>query len=141
MSTLSHLDLTRREKQTLTELSQSTRYPIVRFELHSDAEPELLSIALNHVRIVEEDDSMELVRERAEALRHLAELGLVRLEYGVAVWGASDYTVYYRSRLYESFCQTVMEGAKRPGFLFDLAVMNRGRACLTKKGVEALALC
>ena len=76
MSALSHLDLTHREKQTLTELSQATRYPIVRFELHSDAQPELVSIALNHVRIVEENDTMELVKERGEALRHLMELGL-----------------------------------------------------------------
>ena len=58
MSALSHLDLTHREKQTLTELSQATRYPIVRFELHSAAQPEPVSIALNHVRIVEENDTM-----------------------------------------------------------------------------------
>ena len=141
MSALAHLDLTHREKQTLTELSQATRYPIVRFELHSDAQPELVSIALNHVRIVEENDTMELVKERGEALRHLMELGFVRLDYDINVWGASDYKVYYRSELYEKFCHLVMEGAKRPDFLFDLAVLRKGRASLTKRGVKALALC
>ena len=116
MSALSHLDLTHREKQTLTELSQATRYPIVRFELHSDAQPELVSIALNHVRIVEENDTMELVKERGEALRHLMELGFVHLDYDINVWGASDYNVYYRSELYEKFCHLVMEGPNGPIF-------------------------
>ena len=65
---------------------------------------------------------MELVRERSDALRHLMELGLVFLDYTVSVWAAGDYDVYYRSKLYEMFCHTVMEGAKRDDFLFDLAV-------------------
>ena len=140
MPQLSHLDLTTREKRILVELSQSTRYPVVRFELHSDREPELVSIALNYVRITEETDSMELVRERSDALRHLMELGLVFLDYTVSVWAAGDYDVYYRSKLYEMFCHTVMEGAKRDDFLFDLAVLRKGRAYLTNRGVEALKL-
>ena len=61
---LANLTLTRREKQTLVELSQAARYPIVRFELHSSEEEELLSVALDAVRITETDDSMELVKER-----------------------------------------------------------------------------
>ncbi len=141
MSALSHLDLTHREKQTLTELSQATRYPIVRLELHRDGEPDLVSIALDNVRIVEEDDTVELIKERGEALRHLAELGLVRLDYNIKVWGTADYNVYYRSELYEMFCHLVMEGASQPDFLFNLAVMRKGRASLTKAGVAALALC
>ena len=141
MPQLSHLDLTAREKRILVELSQSTRYPVARFELHSDQEPELVSVALNYVRITEETDSMELVRERSDALRHLMELGLVFLDYTVSVWAAGDYDVYYRSKLYEMFCHTVMEGAKREGFLFDLAVLRKGRAYLTDRGVEALKLC
>lgn len=141
MPQLSHLDLTAREKRILVELSQSTRYPVARFELHSDQEPELVSVALNYVRITEETDSMELVRERSDALRHLMELGLVFLDYTVSVWAAGDYDVYYRSKLYEMFCHTVMEGAKREGFLFDLAVLRKGRAYLTNRGVEALKLC
>ena len=141
MTDLSSLTLTRREKQTLVELSQATRYPIARFELHSDAEPDLVSIALNHVRITEEGDTMELVKERGEALRRLMELGLVFIDYTVSVWGANDYDVYYRSKLYELFCHMVMEGSKRPEYLFDLAVLRKGRAVLTNRGVEALALC
>ena len=81
------------------------------------------------------------VKERGEALRHLAELGLVRLDYNIKVWGTADYNVYYRSELYEMFCHLVMEGASQPDFLFNLAVMRKGRASLTKAGVAALALC
>ena len=138
---LANLTLTRREKQTLVELSQAARYPIVRFELHSSEEEELLSVALDAVRITETDDSMEFVKERGAALRHLADLGLVVLDYDVSVWGQGDYDVYYRSNLYELFCHTAMEAAQKPGFLFNLAVLRKGRARLTRTGVDALHLC
>ncbi len=132
--------LTKREKKILRELSQASRYPIARFELHCDQEEELVSVALNYVRIAEEDDSMDLVKERAAALQHLMELGLVFIDYTTSVWVAGDYDVYYRSRLYELFCRTAMEGAKRPGFLFNLAYLRKGYAMLTEKGLEASKL-
>lgn len=135
-----HLNLSEEEQKILTEIRQAKRFPIVRLELHNSDEADLVNIALNYVRITDIEDSMETVKERGEALRGLMEKGLVFIDYTVQVWVSGDYNVYYKSKIYELLCHTVMEGAKRPGAVFNLPYMRKGYAYLTRKGEKTAAV-
>ena len=121
------LRLSQFEKEILEEVCKAPRFPIVRFELHSSQEPELRSIALKHVWITQEDDSMELVKKRSAALESLRKKGLVRISYSLPAYVQSDYQIYYRSKLYELLCHTVMEAQGKPDFLFDMPFMRFGQ--------------
>jgi hypothetical protein len=132
------LNLTEEEKNILTEIRESQRYPIVRLELHNSENEELISIALNYVRITDAEDSMETVKTRSAALKSLMEKGLVFIDYTVRVWVSGDYDVYYKSKIYELLCRTVMESAKQPGAVFNLPYMRKGYATPTLKGAKAV---
>ena len=114
--------LTKTEKEMLEAVRNAKRFPLVRFELRSSEEPELRSIALNHVYITRPEDSMELVKQRSAALE-----GLVKISYSLPAYVQSDYRIYYQSSLYELLCHTVMEASGKPDFLFDLPAMRFGQ--------------
>lgn len=119
--------LTQTERELLQAVRSARRFPLVRFELRNSEEPELRSIALNHVYITDPEDSMELVKERSAALESLRRRGLVRISYALPAYVQSDYQIYYRSRLYELLCHTVLEAQGKPGFLFNLPAMRFGQ--------------
>lgn len=119
--------LTQTERELLQAVRSAKRFPLVRFELRNSEEPGLRSIALNHVYITDPEDSMELVKERSAALESLRRRGLVRISYALPAYVQSDYQVYYRSRLYELLCHTVLEAQGKPGFLFNLPAMRFGQ--------------
>jgi len=131
-----NLYLTEDEKSILLDIDREKRYPIVRLELHSSENEEVVSTALNYVRITNPEDSMETVKARSAALKSLMEKGLVFIDYTVRVWVSGDYDVYYKSKIYELLCHTVMESAKQPGAVFNLPYMRKGYATLTLKGVK-----
>lgn len=135
-----HLDLTEEEKQMLVDIRNAKRFPIVRLELHSSEDEDVVNTALNYVRITDPEDSMEEVKARGAALKSLMEQGLVFIDYTVRVWVSGDYDVYYKSKIYELLCHTVMEGAKRPGAVFNLPYMRKGYATLTIKGEKTAAV-
>lgn len=56
--------LTMQEYQLLLQIRRRP-LPVARFELHSSADPGLVSTALNHVYMTSPEDSMERVRETA----------------------------------------------------------------------------
>lgn len=119
--------LTQTERELLQAVRSAKRFPLVRFELRNSEEPELRSIALNHVYITDPEDSMELVKERSAALESLRRRGLLRISYALPAYVQSDYQIYYRSKLYELLCHTVMEAQGKPGFLFNLPAMRFGQ--------------
>lgn len=129
-----YLELTQEEKQILLDIGREKRFPIARLEMHNSEQDELVNIALNYVRITKPEDSMETVKARSAAIKSLMEQGLVFIDYTVRVWVSGDYDVYYKSKIYELLCQTVMEGAKQPNALFNLAFLRKGYATLTRKG-------
>ena len=133
-------ELTKREKQMLLEVRQSRRYPVARFELHSSRSEELISTALDYVRIVEEDDSMELVKERGEALRSLEEKGYIRVDFSSNVWVCGDHRIYYRSFLYALLCRTAMEAQSLPECVFDVPSIRKGYVYLTTRGKGAVCI-
>ena len=124
--------LTQTEKEILSAVSHASRFPIVRFELRSSQEPDLRSIALNHVYITRPDDSMELVKERSAALESLRKKGWIKISYSLPAYVQSDYKIYYQSQLYELLCHTVMDAQGKEGFLFDFPAMRFGQVFLLK---------
>ena len=131
-----YMKLTEDEKKILLEMQNEKRYPIVRLELHSSQEDELVNTALNYVRITDETDSMELVKARGVALQSLMEKGLVFIDYTIRVWVADDYTIYYKSNIYELLCNSVLENSKQPDTIFDMPYLRKGYANLTARGEE-----
>ena len=119
--------LTKTEKEMLEAVRNAKRFPLVRFELRSSEEPELRSIALNHVYITRPEDSMELVKQRSAALEGLRKKGLVKISYSLPAYVQSDYRIYYQGSLYVLLCHTVMEASGKPDFLFDLPAMRFGQ--------------
>ena len=130
------MELTWREKHLLRAIGQACRYPVARFELHSDSSEELVMTALEYVRITEPEDSMELIQERAGALKALRQKGLIAADFSVNIWVAGDYDVYYRSAGYELLCHTAMEAAKRPDTLFTIPMLVQGYLRLTRRGEQ-----
>lgn len=126
------------QKEILCSMTQNRRFPLVRFELHRENQPELCSIALNYVFIKDPADSMELVKERGEALRTLMEQGIVYINYTTRTWVHGDYDVYYRSKLYEDLCHSVMESSKNPAAIFNLPYMRKGYASFTSSFLSCL---
>ncbi len=135
-----HLDLTEEEKKMLIEIRNAKRFPIVRLELHNSEDEEMVNTALNYVRITDPEDSMEVVKARGAVLKSLMEQGLVFIDYTVRIWVSGDYDVYYKSKIYELLCHTVMEGAKLPGAVFNLPYMRKGYATLTLKGEKTASV-
>ncbi|WOC32009.1 MULTISPECIES: hypothetical protein [Caproicibacterium] len=126
------------QKEILWKVFQHRRFPIVRFELHREGQPELCSIALNDVYIEQPQDSMELVKERGKALHSLTEQGILTVDYSTRVWVQGDYDVYYRSKLYEELCHAVMESSKNPAAVFNLPYMRKGYAGFTSSFLASL---
>lgn len=130
--------LTSKEVKLLREIEDSRRFPIVRFELKSSKEDDLISTALNHVRITDAEDSMEKVKALSAILLSLDEQALVDINYNVFLTARSDYQVYYDSKLYKMLCQMAEEAKARPEYLFDIPSIKKGVVTLTKKGEKVL---
>lgn len=123
--------LNRTEAALLRRLRQDRAVPIVRLELRSSREPELISTALPHVWLETPEDGMEPVKKRAAALAHLEELGLIRLCYDLPVTVGRAYQKFECSRIFFQLKELVAEGSHTPGFLFDLPFIKRGVARIT----------
>lgn len=127
-------------QKIITYIASGKRYPVARFELHSSRNTELVSVALDRVHLNHIDDSIEQIKYHACLLEKLEQQGFIRLEYALPVTVRSDYQIFYDSAAYRQLCALVKEGKSRPGFLFDQAVIRRGRAVLTAAGKRQAGL-
>ena len=101
---------------------------MARFELHNDAEKELVMTALDNVYMEHPEEEMGLVKKRGEALRGLEERGLISIDFDAPVWVAGDHIVYYKSKIYELLCHTALEASRTvEGCLFNLPVLRPSR--------------
>jgi hypothetical protein len=130
-------DFTEGETAFLRLLAQAPFLPVGRFLLKSGRSGQLASVALAPVFLTDGRDSMEIVRERGEVLKGLAEYGVITLDYHLPLKNY-DYAVFTESDAYRAFQETVAEGRKQPGFLFDRGEIELGSLALTGFGQEAL---
>ena len=126
-------------KALLQAAAVTGRLPIVRFELRSSKDRELISTALRDVWMTGPDDGMALVKARAARIAEAAQAGLVQVTYHLPVTLRRDYALYEESGLFAQLRQMTEEGAKRPDFLFDIPHIKRGAVVLTDAGRRALA--
>ena len=111
------------------------RFPVARFELHNDAEKELVMTALDNIYMIAPEDEMDLVKARGDVLRNLEEQGLISIDFDSPVWVAGDHQIYYKSKIYELLCHTALEASRAiEGCLFNWPVLRKGYAELTPRG-------
>ena len=132
-------NLSSSQKALLRSIAGTKRYTLVRLELRSTKESSLRSIALADVHLNQPDESMETVKERAAELRALEQMGLITLDYRPGIVVVSDFDVYMQSAIYRLFLDTVDEVKTRPGTLFDIPLMKKGRVWLTKAGEKLVS--
>ena len=130
--------LTMEELKLLREIAASKWYTLVRLELRNTKESSLRSTALNHVHLERSEEclSMEAVKSRSALIVSLEVKEMIKTDYALFATLASHYAVYQQSSVYQLLCELVKEGKSRPGFLFDVACIKRGRAVLTEKGKQ-----
>ena len=130
-------EVTENQKNFLHQLGHSHYLPVARFTLRDSREADFASTALSPVFIRSMADDMETVKEAGAFLQELEDMGLLTLDYDLPLEGYA-YGEYKDCALYRYFCETVAEGAARPGFLGDTPVLELGSIALTEAG-EAIA--
>ena len=126
--------LTPLELELLFRLQQIPFLPLARFLLKSSRSPHLCSVALAPVYLLEEDDSLETVKETGRALLSLEEAGLVTLDYDIPLQGGSN-ALYAQSPLYQEFVQVAAQGSALPGAVFDQPALEMGSMAVTPRGL------
>lgn len=125
------------EADFLMRLAQIPFLPVVRFLLKSSLSSHLESEALAPVYLERSDDSLDTVKETGKVLKALKQKGLLSLDYDRPLEGG-DYSLYERSKLFAYFKETVAEGSRRPGHLFNLPLLECGSIALTALGQQAV---
>lgn len=129
--------VTENQKDFLHQLGHSHFLPVARFTLTDNREEDFVSTALAPVFLRSAADGMELVKEAGVFLQKLEDMGLITLDYDIPLDGYG-YEEYKNSTLYAYFCQTVQEGAGKPGFLGNTPILELGSMGLTEAG-ESIA--
>ncbi len=129
--------LTEPEADLLRLIGRYSCLPVARFALRSSKDDSLDMTAMEPVTIEHEDDSIEAVRTRGDTLLSLEDKGLITLDYDIPITGY-DYAGYQSSALFKQLELAAMEAAGRPGFLFDLPVIEGGSMALTDMGRSLL---
>ena len=106
-------------------LRQRVLMPIARFELISSLDEELLSVALNDVVLLDPEDTMEEVKDRAAQIARFREKGLLTVRYDMRIADGD---------LFDELWVLAQQGRGKDGFLFDDAQVRMGLIVLTAKG-------
>lgn len=108
--------------------------PVARFELVSSLDDELVSVALNDVVLLDPEDTMEEVKDRAAQLARFREKGLLYTRYDFHVADGDLFAMYEDSNLFNELWVLAQQGRGKEGFLFDNARVRMGLIVLTAKG-------
>ena len=117
-------------------LRRRARMPIARFELISSREPELVSVALNDVVLLDPEDTMAEVKERAAQIARFREKGLLTTRYDIRFADGDLEALYEDSALFGELWVLSQQGRGKEGYLFDDARVRMGLIVLTAKGRE-----
>ena len=126
----------------IKEIREVPRYlrralmPIARFELTSTLDEELLSVALDDVVLLDPEDTMEEVKERAAQIARFREKGLLTTRYDMQIANGDLAAMYEDSNLFNELWVLAQQGRGKEGFLFDDARVRMGLIVLTAKGRE-----
>ena len=107
-------------------LRRRARMPIARFELISSREPELVSVALNDVVLLDPEDTMAEVKERAAQIARFREKGLLTTRYDIRFADGDLEALYEDSALFGELWVLSQQGRGKEGYLFDDARVRMG---------------
>lgn len=130
--------VTENQKDFLHQLHHRHYLPVARFTLTDSREPDFLSTALAPVFVRNVSDDIAAVKEAGAFLTKLEDMGMITLDYDLPL-GSYGYEEYHDSAVYAYFCETVAEGAKKPGFLGDTPELELGSMALTEAGEQIAA--
>jgi len=119
------LILKMQKSELLNKIRNEKSVPVASFRLKSSKDGCIESIAMPYVLLKSVDDGTQTVKNRSILISKLIEEKLVEVNFELNV-NSADYEIVYNSKLYQSFCETVAEGAKNPSFLFDTAKVLEG---------------
>ena len=130
--------VTENQAAFLHQLGHSHYLPVARFLLRSSKEAGFSAVSLAPVFLRSAADSMEDVKEAGAFLQKLEDMGMITLDYDMALDGYA-YEEYRGSALYAYFEKTVAESAQRPDFLGDTPELELGSMALTEAGEQIAA--
>lgn len=130
--------ITKTQFALLEQIQNSDRYPLVCLELYSSKDRSLRSTALEHVRLEDPHEPMEVIKHRAALLEDLMEQGMVLADYQLSHPVLTDYEIYAHSDVYALLVQTAAEARTHEEFLFDTPHIQPGLLRLTKRGRNTL---
>ena len=114
-------------------LRRRARMPIARFELISSREPELVSVALNDVVLLDPEDTMAEVKERAAQIARFREKGLLTTRYDIRFADGDLEALYEDSALFGELWVLSQQGRGKEGYLFVDARVRMGVITLTHR--------
>ncbi len=130
-------DISDTQVEFLMHLIESKFLPVASFVLKSSKEHDFESIALAPVFIIDVKDSMQEVKNVANKLKSLENLGLITIDYDIELNGYS-YAEYHSSEIYAYFKKTVNESKGKDGFIGDVPTIECGSIAPTEKCIEML---
>ena len=125
------------ERALLQEFAQMPFLPLARFMLASSHGHHALSVALAPVYLHQPDEPLDAIKRTGALLLTLQDKGLIRLDYDIPLQGYDDQT-YRCSAAFRQLKEAVEEGGRKPGFLFDRAVLELGSMALTALGCDTV---
>ena len=128
---------TQGEKAFLEKLAKTPLLEVAQLLMRSTKSEHFERIALAPVHLEGRGDTMEQVRQTAQALQALEEKGIIAIDYDTPVEG-SDYRIYHESEIYRYLVSTLEEAAANPDFVFNVAHMECGSLALTELGQALL---
>lgn len=127
------------QKEMICKMTEQRRFPVARFELHRDGEPEFYQILLDHVSFQQPDDTLEAVKARTQVLSELMERGIIFADYSVKVWVQGDFDIYYRSQIYADLCHEVLQRCRRDAQAAgELPYLRKGYISFTSDFLQRL---
>ena len=127
------IELTNEEKEFLLMLAKTPFLPIVSFVAKSSKSTDLENIMLSPVYIENSDDSLEIIKERANILNNLEEKGAISVDCDIKINNA-NYDIYKDSKAYSYFSEMISESKNNSAFIFDIPCMELGSIALSGIG-------
>lgn len=111
----------------LVRIEDAIKLPFVSLRMHSSTNAEAESVAMHYVVLDQLTDSVAEVRRRSDLLCDLEDEGWIMAEYPAdGDLEVEDYMEFFESDVYKEFLALVANGAKRPEFIYDEAVVVKG---------------
>ncbi len=106
------------KQELLNKITTEKVLPVASFRLKSKKDSCIEAVAMPYVMLKSVEDRMQTIKNRSSIISELIEEKLVEVNFSLEV-DSADYDIVYQSKVYQSFCDMVAQGATKPDFIFD----------------------